>query len=66
MRNSGIDVDTSHNTRSAISSKVKHSGLPLNEIMKVARWSNAETFSRFYDKRLEIIDADNFQRAALQ
>ena len=45
---------------------MKHSGLPLNEIMKVARWSNAETFSRFYDKRLEIIDADNFQRAALQ
>ena len=49
MLNSGIDVDkyTSHSTRSAISPKVKQSGLSLNEIMKVARWSNGDTFPRF-------------------
>ena len=68
MKNSGIDVDnySSHSTRSAISSKVRQSGLPLNEIMKVAGWSNADTFSRFYDKPLETMDADSFQQAALQ
>ena len=68
MRNSGIDVDThtSHSTRSAISSKVKQSGLLLNGIMKVAGGSNADTFSRFPDKPFEMIDADSFQRAALQ
>lgn len=66
MKNSGIDVEKfgSHTTRSAVSSKVKQSGVPIADIMKVAGWSSDTTFSRFYDKPLE--DNESFQRAALQ
>ena len=67
MKNSGIDVNkyTSHSTRSAISSKVKQSGLPINQIMKVAGWSTVDTFARFYDKPVHTQDAESFQSAAL-
>ncbi|WAQ94141.1 hypothetical protein MAR_006612 [Mya arenaria] len=58
-----IDIDkySSHSTRSAASSKVKASGLPISEIMKVAGWSIDTTFARFYDKPLERESCCSFQ-----
>ncbi|WAR01990.1 hypothetical protein MAR_008548 [Mya arenaria] len=65
---SGIDIDkySSHSTRSAASSKVKASGLPISEIMKVAGWSTDTTFARFYDNPLERESCCSFQEVVLQ
>ena len=67
MGNSGIDITKfkSHSTRSASTSKVKQSGVPISEIMKVAGWASDKTFSRFYDKPVENNES-LFQTAALQ
>ncbi|WAQ96537.1 UBP34-like protein, partial [Mya arenaria] len=63
LKSSGIDIDkySSHSTRSAASSKVKASGLPISEIMKVAGWSTDTTFARSYDKPLERESCCSFQ-----
>ena len=65
MRLSGIDVTKyqSHSTRSAASSKARQTGISIEEIMKVAGWSSADTFSRFYDKPIE---QRSFDQAVLQ
>ena len=49
---SGIDTDLfkAHSTRAAASSAAKNSHIPINDIMKIAGWSNANTFRQFYDK----------------
>ena len=39
-----------HSTRSASTSKAVVKGVPLADIIKTAGWSNAETFSKYYNK----------------
>lgn len=52
LRSAGIDITkySAHSCRAASTSSVKVKGLNIAEIMKVAGWSNASTFARFYDK----------------
>ncbi|XP_060584890.1 uncharacterized protein LOC132740864 isoform X1 [Ruditapes philippinarum] len=66
MRDAGIDVDKykTHSARGAVTSKAKQSGVPLNEIMKVAGWATERTFAQFYEKPLET--EVSFQSAVLQ
>ena len=54
LREAGIDVDIfkAHSTRSAACSNAKKNGVTLEHIMKTAGWANAETFKKFYDKRV--------------
>ena len=48
---SGIgDNFSAHSTRAASTSYAKRAGLPIEDIMRCAGWSNARTFARFYDK----------------
>ena len=51
----GIDTTLfkAHSTRSASTSKASSEGLPNDTILKVANWSNANTFRRFYQRDLE-------------
>ncbi|KAJ8041093.1 hypothetical protein HOLleu_11813 [Holothuria leucospilota] len=41
---------TAHSTRAAASSAMHDKGVAIQDIMKTAGWSNAETFARFYKK----------------
>ena len=54
MFDSGIDTELfeAHSTRAASSSAARDSFLPIYDIMKIAGWSNANTFTQFYDKRV--------------
>ena len=47
---SGIDINTcfAHSVRAASTSKANANIVPVDNILKVAGWSNAETFARFY------------------
>ena len=49
---SGIDTShfTAHSTRSAATSAAYKSGVSIAETMRVADWSQASTFKRFYEK----------------
>lgn len=64
----GIDVTKfkSHSIRGAAASKAKLSGVPMQEILKVAGWASEQTFSEFYNKPLETNEQSNFQHAVLQ
>jgi hypothetical protein len=46
----GIDINTvsAHSVRAASTSKANANLMPVDNILKVAGWSNAETFARFY------------------
>jgi hypothetical protein len=46
----GIDINTvsAHSVRAASTSKANANLVPVDNILKVAGWSNAETFARFY------------------
>ena len=48
----GIDTALfkAHNTRTAASSVAKESWMPVDDILKIAGWSNAHIFKKFYDK----------------
>ena len=50
------DVDTtrykSHCTRAASTSAAARAGVPVDNILSCAGWSNCETFARFYKKQL--------------
>lgn len=50
LKVAGVDTDKfkAHSTRSASTSKARDSGIAINDIMKMADWSNARTFQRFY------------------
>ena len=52
---SGVDTQKykGHSTRGATTSAAKRLGVPLNVIMKQASWRSAQSFARFYDKRLD-------------
>lgn len=56
-------VYTAHSTRGASTSKAKVCGVAIEAIMKKARWTNATTFAKFYDK--EIDEEHVFQNALL-
>lgn len=49
-----IDINrfSSHSTRSAAVSKAKYVSVPIDDILKVAGWSNIGTFGKFYDKKI--------------
>ena len=52
MTDAGIDINVfkPHSTRSAATSKVLQSCVPIQDILKLAGWSNQRTFDRFYNK----------------
>ena len=49
---SGIDTSlyAAHSCHSASSSKVKVSGVPMEQILKCGQWKSSHTFVRFYNK----------------
>ena len=51
---SGIDIDLfkPHSTRHAASTAAYRANVPLDEILKKAGWSRADTFKRFYFKHV--------------
>lgn len=67
LANAGIDTNQfgAHSTRSVSTSAAKRSGLDLTTIMKAAGWSNASTFSRFYNKSIERSPDANFGQVVL-
>ena len=50
----GADVDTAqfsaHSTRAASTSAALSSGVPVDVVLRAARWSSESTFTRFYRK----------------
>ena len=52
---SGIDISqfSAHSTRSASTSTAFKSGVPISDIMKVADWTPASTFKKFYQKPIK-------------
>lgn len=54
MSKAGIDINkfSSHSIRSAAVSTAKYASVPMNDILKVAGWSNVGTFGKFYDKKI--------------
>lgn len=42
-----------HSTRAASTSAAKLAGVPLSTIIKTAGWKNAQTFAKFYNKKIE-------------
>ena len=52
---SGIDISqfSAHSTRSASTSSAFKSGVPISDIMKVADWTQASTFKKFYQKPIK-------------
>ena len=55
MTRGGIDVKniSSHSVRSAAVSKASTKFVSVDKILKVAGWSNAKTFAKFYKKILQ-------------
>ena len=52
MEEAGLDVShyRAHSTRAASSSSARDSNVPIDDIIKIAGWSNAKIFNKFYDK----------------
>ena len=63
----GIDITMfkAHSTRAASTSAAASGNIPLSTIMASAGWSNADTFSKFYNKPV-ITNEQNFGEALLQ
>ena len=61
----GIDTSifSAHSYRGALTSKAFSSGISLNDILKTANWSNAETFFKFYNR--DKISTDSFTKVVL-
>ena len=55
----GISDFTPHSFRSAATSAMKKSGVPLDEILKVAEWTKTQTFKKFIDKPVKWQNASN-------
>ena len=55
LRLSGIDISQfpAHSTRSASTSTAFRLGVPISDIMKVAEWTQAFTFKKFYQKPIK-------------
>ena len=54
MTAAGVDTTRykSHSTRAASTSAAARAGVPVDNILSCAGWSNCETFARFYKKQL--------------
>jgi hypothetical protein len=67
MFRAGIDCNLykPHSVRSASVSKAKLNSVPIDEILKVAGWSNAKTFGKFYDKVI-VNSQDNYSDAVFR
>jgi hypothetical protein len=66
MVNSGIDVYKfkPHSTRSGATSKAKQVGVPIQDILRQAGWSNHRTFDKFYNKPVR--QESTFAQSVLQ
>ena len=66
LKQSGINVEhfKAHSTRSASSSKVQMSGLPVEQILKRGNWSSKSTWQKFYIKNIE--EDKTFEQAVLE
>ena len=66
MKSAGLDITiySSHSTRAASTSSGKAKGLSVEEITKVAGWSNSGTFATFYHKPND--NTANFGHMVLQ
>lgn len=64
----GIDVNTftPHSTRAAATSAAKRAGVPIQDIMRNAGWTNSLTFLKFYDKIIVQENTDKFANAVLE
>ena len=56
---------SAHSVRAASTSKANANLVPVDNILKVAGWSNAETFARFYKKPIETAKS-GYQKAVLK
>ena len=67
MSNAGIDCNKfkTHSIRSASTSKAKQQFVPIDQILKVAGWSNTKTFGTYYDKPVAA-DQNSFSEAVLR
>ena len=67
LKLAGVDVSIfkPHSARAAATSAAQRKGVPLGEILSVARWSNEATFAKFYRKPLHASSDDNFAQAIL-
>lgn len=63
---SGINIQIygPHTIRAASASKAYRSGVPVQNILQTAGWTNASTFRKFYNKSVET--GDNFSNAVLK
>ena len=54
LKRSGIDINEfkANSTQSAATSKVFLSGASVNDILKLANWSNEKTFSKYYKRSI--------------
>ena len=52
LKEAGVDI-TCYSRNSARSASTSYSGLPLKDILKAGRWSNAGTFARYYNKPVQ-------------
>ena len=66
LKQSEINVEhfKAHSTRSASSSKVQMSGLPVEQILKRGNWSSKSTWQKFYNKNIE--EDKTFEQAVLE
>lgn len=69
MQLSGINLDVykAHSTRAASVSAAHRARVPVQEILRKAGWSSAQTFAIYYDKNLDTSEssASQFQEAIL-
>ncbi|VDH93157.1 Hypothetical predicted protein [Mytilus galloprovincialis] len=68
MKLAGIDTTKfkAHSTRGSSTSKAKGQGVSISEILKIADWSNALTFKKFYFRPLqEDSSNDQFSKKVL-
>lgn len=61
LKYSGIDIQKfqSHSVRGASTSTAKMVGVPINDILKVAGWSNEQTFAAYYNKPVQGVDYED-------
>lgn len=66
MSHAGINVNQygPHSVRAASTSKAWEKGIPIQDILKQAGWSNAGTFQKYYNKQVN--RNSSFEKAVLQ
>ena len=63
----GVDTTRykSHSTRAASTSSAARAGVPVDNILSCAGWSNCETFARFYKNQLSADTEHTFAMSIL-